>query len=287
MPAGPVRRPAVAGQFYAGSVAELTAQIEECFLGPLGPGVLPQCNPHGPREIVGLISPHAGYVFSGPTAAHAYLALARDGCPEVVVVIGLNHGRAGLFSGVQTVGGWQTPLGVVPIDSEVAEAIAAGLPGFTTDPRAFIGEHSLEVQLPFLQYIYEESLLFVPVMIAEQDWGTAQAVGRAVAQALAGRDAVIIASTDMTHYQPPAVARRQDALLIRRIEALDPQGLIAERDARRISMCGAGPVAAMLVAALELGATRVESLAYSTSGDVMPSDQVVGYYAAAVRRNGA
>jgi len=112
----------------------------------------------------------------------------------------------------------------------------------------------------------------------------ARAVGQAIAAALEGRDAVVIASTDMTHYQSPATARQQDALLIRRIEALDPEGLIAERDARRISMCGAGPVAATLVAAEALGATNVESLSYSTSGDVMPSDQVVGYYAAAIRR---
>lgn len=284
MPAGPVRRPAVAGQFYAGSLTELTAQIEECFRGPLGPGKLPVCDRHGPRRILGLICPHAGYVFSGPTAAHAYLALANDGCSEVCVIIGPNHGRGGFSSAVQTEGVWQTPLGQVPIAEEVGAAIAARLPHFDTDPRAMIGEHSLEVQLPFLQYVYEEALAFVPVMMAAQDLPAARAVGRAVAAALEGRDAVIIASTDMTHYQSPAIARQQDALLIRHIEALDPEGLIAERDARRISMCGAGPVAAMLLAAQALGATHVESLAYSTSGDVIPSDQVVGYYAAAVRR---
>lgn len=284
MPGGLVRKPAVAGQFYAGTLTELTAQIEECFLGPLGPGTLPECNMHGPREIVGLICPHAGYVFSGPTACHAYEALADDGCPDVVVIIGLNHGRGGFSSAVQTEGAWQTPLGLVPVEREIAAAIAARLPDFATDPRAMIGEHSLEVQLPFLQYIYEEALVFVPVMMADQGFPAARAVGQAVAAALEGLDAVVIASTDMTHYQSPATARQQDALLIRRIEALDPEGLLAERDRRRISMCGAGPVAAMLVAAEALGATNVESLAYSTSGDVMPSDQVVGYYAAAVRR---
>jgi len=284
MPAGPVRKPAVAGKFYAGSLSELTAQIEECFLGPLGPGTLPECDSRGPREIAGLVCPHAGYVFSGPTAAHAYLALADDGCPEVLVVIGLNHGRGGFVSAVQTEGAWQTPLGQVPIEGAIAAAIASALPDFETDPRALTGEHSLEVQLPFLQYIYEEALMFVPVMMAAQDFGAARTVGQAVAAALEGRDAVVIASTDMTHYQSPATARQQDALLIRRIEALDPEGLIAERDARRISMCGAGPVAATLVAAEALGATNVESLSYSTSGDVMPSDQVVGYYAAAIRR---
>ncbi|MGD9497385.1 MAG: AmmeMemoRadiSam system protein B [Armatimonadota bacterium] len=281
---GQVRKPAVAGQFYPASRTELTNQIEECFLGPLGPGDLPKPRQHGPREIVGIISPHAGYMFSGQTAAHGYLALARDGVPEVVVVVGLNHGRGGLLSAVQTEGGWMTPLGTVPIEEEVAEAIATSLPGFTTDPGAFFSEHSIEVQLPFLQYIFEEALVFVPVMMAAQDIASARAVGEAVAGALQDRDGVIVASTDMTHYEPASAARRKDSVLIQRIEAMDPEGLVAERDARHISMCGVGPVAAALTAAKALGATRVASLAYSTSGDVMPSDQVVGYYAAAIRR---
>ncbi len=281
---GPIRKPAVAGQFYPAARTALIAEIENCFMSDLGPGKLPEPKEHGPHEIVGLISPHAGYVFSGATAAHGYLALADDGVPEVVVVIGLNHGRAGLLSAVQTSGAWLTPLGEVPIDEDVAGKIAARLPRFVTDADAFILEHSIEVQLPFLQYVYEESLMFVPVMMAAQDIATAQEVGRAVAEALAGRTGVIVASTDMTHYEPAAAARRKDRILIERIEALDAEGLIAERDARNISMCGAGPVAAMIIAAKTLGATRVESLAYSTSGDVMPADQVVGYYAAAIRK---
>ncbi len=281
---GRIRKPAVAGQFYPASRTALTGQIEDCFLSDLGPGALPEIVDSGPREIVGLIAPHAGYVFSGATAAHGYLALAADGMPEVVVVIGLNHGRAGLISAVQTEGAWQTPLGDVPIEEDVAQAIAAGLPDFSTDPDAFVAEHSIEVQLPFLQYVYEESLLFVPVMMAAHDLASARAVGEAVFTALDGRNAVIIASTDMTHYEPAAVAHRKDAVLIARIEALDAEGLIAECAARRISMCGVGPVAATIIAAKAAGASSVRSLAYSTSGDVMPADEVVGYYCAAIRR---
>jgi len=281
---GRIRKPAVAGQFYPASRTALTAQIEDCFLGDLGPGALPDLADSGPREVAGLIAPHAGYVFSGATAAHGYLALARDGVPEVVVVIGLNHGRGGLLSAVQTEGAWQTPLGDVLIDEDVAGAIAAALPGFSTDPGAFIVEHSIEVQLPFLQYVYEESLLFVPVMMAAQDMASARTVGEAVFHALGGRNAVLIASTDMTHYESAGAAHRKDGVLIKRIEALDPEGLVRERDQRRITMCGVGPVAATIVAAKACGAARVQSLAYSTSGDVMPASEVVGYYCGVIRR---
>lgn len=279
-----VRLPVVAGQFYPAGELALAKQLEECFLHSLGPGHRPDVIPGGPREIVGLICPHAGYAFSGHTAAHAYAALAADGHPEVAVVVGLNHGRGGFASAVQTAGAWRTPLGDTAIATDIAEDIAEALPEFTTDPQAFLAEHSVEVQLPFLQFIYDEALLFVPVMMAEQDAASARSVGAAIAGALRGRNAVVIASTDMTHYEPAAVARRQDQLLIRRIEQLDPDGLIAERAARQVTMCGAGPVAATIFAAKELGATSAKSLAYSTSGDVMPSPEVVGYYAAVLQR---
>ncbi|MGI5820070.1 MAG: AmmeMemoRadiSam system protein B [Armatimonadota bacterium] len=279
-----VRKPAVAGQFYPASATELARQIEESFTHNLGPGQLPEVVESGARRIVGLVSPHAGYPFSGHTAAHAYDALAADGCPDVAVVVGLNHGRGGLVSAVQTSGAWRTPLGDLMIADDVATQIAAALPGFETSQEAFRAEHSLEVQLPFLQYLYEEALLFVPVMMAAQDIEAATAVGEAIASAVQKRDAVVIASTDMTHYESAAVARKQDRVLIGRIEALDAEGLIAERQSRQISMCGSGPVAAAIIAAKAMGATSVESLAYSTSGDVMPSQEVVGYYAAVMRR---
>jgi AmmeMemoRadiSam system protein B len=278
-----IRQPAVAGQFYEGTAERLVQQIEQCYLHELGPGRLPVVNEQGPREIVGLISPHAGYVYSGPTAAVGFSELADDGRPEVAVVIGVNHGHA-LGSAVQTAGAWRTPLGDLPIATEVAEAIAGALPSFATEARAFGGEHSLEVQLPFLQHLYDSRVRLVPIMLGGHGFRAAETVGRAVAEALQGRDAVIIASTDMTHYEPPQVAARQDALLIERIEAMDPEGLVRERDSRGISMCGAGPVAAALVACKLLGATAARKLAYSTSGDVLPSHSVVGYLSAKIVR---
>ena len=278
-----IRQPAVAGQFYPASGMSLAREIEAAFVHELGPGDLPEVHEHGARQILGLVSPHAGYPFSGHTAAHAYDALATDGHPDVAVVIGLNHGRGGSASAVQITGGWHTPLGDMLIAEDVAETIAEQLPDFETAREAFRGEHSIEVQLPFLQYLYEEALLFVPVMMARQEIDAAQAVGDAVAEALKGRDAVVIASTDMTHYASASEARRKDRVLMERIEELDAEGLISERQARNISMCGAGPVAATIIATRQLGAEAVERLAYSTSGDVMPSEEVVGYYAAAIR----
>ncbi len=279
-----IRMPVVAGQFYPAGTTELARQIEASFMHALGPGHLPEIVDSRSRECVGLISPHAGYAFSGHIAAHAYCALAEDGHPDVAVVVGLNHGRGGFASAVQTSGAWRTPLGLVTIAEDVAEDIAGALPSFETAPEAFRAEHSLEVQLPFLQYLYEEALLFVPVMMGAQDIESARAVGQAIAAAVEGRDAVVIASTDMTHYESAAVARKQDHVLIRRIEQLDAEGLIAEQAARHISMCGPGPVAATIIAAQAMGATTAKSLAYANSGDVMPAPEVVGYYAAALVR---
>jgi MEMO1 family protein len=279
-----IRKPAVAGQFYPASATDLARQIEESFRHDLGPGHLPEVVDSGPRRILGVISPHAGYAFSGHTAAHAYDALAADGHPDVAIVVGVNHGRGGLNAGVQTSGAWRTPLGDLMIAEDVAQKIAAALPEYHTSPEVFRAEHSLEVQLPFLQYLYEEALLLVPVMMSGQDYTAAKSVGEAIAEAAADRDTVVIASTDMTHYQSAAKARKQDQMLIRRIEALDPEGLITERAQRQISMCGAGPVAATMIATQQWGATEIDSLAYSNSGDVMPSQEVVGYYAAVIRK---
>ncbi len=279
-----IRPPAVAGQFYPEAAPALAREIEEAFTHELGPGDLPEIHENGPRNILGLICPHAGYPFSGHTAAHAYIRLADDGHPDVAIIIGVNHGRAGRASALQVSGGWRTPLGDLMIADDVAEEIAGALPGFETGVEAFRGEHSLEVQLPFLQYLYDEALLFVPVMMSAQDLETAREVGEAVASALEGRDAVVIASTDMTHYEAAETARRNDLILMKRIEELDAEGLITERQQRDISMCGSGPVAATIIATRALGASSVQRLAYSNSGDVMPSTEIVGYYAAAIMK---
>ncbi len=282
---GPIRRPAVAGMFYSGTREGLLRQLEACYLHELGPGALPKVNPSGPRRVIGLVSPHAGYMYSGPTAARGYYLLAQDGFPTTAIIIGPSHHMPALApAAIQTAGGWATPLGVSPIDSELAEAIAAGWPEFAVGERYFTGEHSLEVQLPFLQHLYGTELRIVPILMIDQHADVARAVGRAMAEAAASRDCVIVASTDLSHYVPPDRARRLDQALIDRILALDPDGLVELALQPHNSMCGYGAVAAMLHAAIALGAKAAHVLGYSHSGMIEPMGQVVGYVSIAVQR---
>ncbi|NLO73568.1 MAG: AmmeMemoRadiSam system protein B [candidate division WS1 bacterium] len=282
---GPIRQPVVAGQFYAGTETELLQEIEAAYLSDRGPGRLPKVDPDGPRQILGLICPHAGYVYSGAVAATAYLALAADGVPEVVVIIGPSHRLGGFWAGIQSAGAWHTPLGEAQIDAEVARDLLALLPELVDDVRVFSYEHSLEVQVPLLQHLYGERLRIVPLLMVESGAPDARRLGEALAQVLTERNAVIVASTDMTHQRPAETARGQDLALAEYIRNLDAEGLLQERARRNISMCGYGPTAAMLIAAQQLGATGAEILAYHHSGEVAPMPEVVGYLAAEVVRS--
>lgn len=282
-----VRTPAVAGMFYEATREALARQIEACYRDPRGPGAIPEVNDAGPRELVGLVCPHAGYMYSGPTTAKAMARLAADGRPDVFVIIGPNHGRGSFVSAIQTAGQWRTPLGDSPVEGRIAERIADACPDLRPGAEGFLGEHSLEVEVPFLQHLYGADIRIVPIMMLDQGSGAAQAVGRAVAGAVEGENAVIIASTDMTHFESAETARRQDRVLIERMEALDPEGLLRERERRQISMCGYGPVAAMLVAAIELGATGARMIDYTDSGAVGSRAEVVAYLALEVVRQAA
>jgi len=277
-----VRMPVVAGQFYEGTAEGLRRQIEECYLGRLGPGELPQVREDGPRRIVGLVAPHAGYMYSGGTAAYAYGHLAEDGVPETVVIIGPSHAMPPYApAAIQSRGAWLTPLGESPIDAEIASAITSAWPDIVDGMRYFSAEHSLEVQLPFLQYLYGESLKIVPIMIMDSTKETARRLGQVLGQVLQGRNAVIVASTDLSHDFPREQAERADKELIGRMLDWDPDGLVELGP--RLRMCGYAPVAAMLHAAKALGATEAKMLAYSHSGMIV-GFRVVGYVAVSVER---
>jgi AmmeMemoRadiSam system protein B len=284
MGANDVRRPAVAGMFYEAGRDALTQEIEACYAPPRGPGAIPAVNEDGPRQILGVVSPHAGYVYSGPAAAHAMAALAVDGRPDVFVILGPNHGRGRYVNAIQTRGAWLTPLGEAPVAEDLAAEIHDLCPGLADGVSNFLGEHSIEVQIPFLQHLYGAQVPIVPIMLLDQSMESAHALGTALGRVLAGRNVVIVASTDMTHFEAPDSARRQDEILIGRMEALDPEGLLRERERRGITMCGYGPVAAMLTAAKALGATRAQHLCYTNSGEVGPRDEVVAYLSLAVWR---
>jgi hypothetical protein len=263
-----VRYPAVAGQFYAGKEASLRREVEACFTSPIGPGHLPTLR-SGARKIVGAVVPHAGLVYSGPVAAHVYAALAEDGFPDTFVIIGPNHN--GIGAGVATtLEDFETPFGVVSIDQDIASKLKGVV---ENDPVSHRFEHSIEVQLPFLQYI-KRDIKIVPISMGFQDYETAVETDKTVRKAIAGHDVCIIASTDFSHYIPPEKARQLDTKVIERILALDPKGMYDTVAANDVSMCGYGPVMTML---LSCEGKEAKLLKYANSGDVHPMDTVVGY----------
>lgn len=266
-----VRRPVVAGSFYPGSRDRLRAQIEA-----LWPRVTRQ------QPAIGAVVPHAGYIYSGRAAAAVYAQLQF---PDSVVILGPNHSGQGARAAIMTAGQWETPLGSVPLDTELGQAILANAAGMREDPLGHLREHSIEVQLPFLQY-FERPFQFVPICLLGHDFGLCQEVGWAIAKAVigTGRRVLILASTDMSHYVSRAEASQKDRKALDAVLALDPAGLHRVVREEGISMCGFHPTTAMLIAAKALGATRAELAVYTDSGEVTRTfDQVVGYAGLIIR----
>ncbi|MEM0359188.1 MAG: AmmeMemoRadiSam system protein B [Candidatus Hadarchaeales archaeon] len=276
-----IRSPAVAGTFYEGERDSLLSQIEWCYTHPHGPGKLP--SPQKKEgKILGLVSPHAGYMYSGPVAAHGYYFLASFQ-PETVVILGPNHTGMGSGVSLSPHRAWRTPLGEVEVDRTLSRSLAEECGMADLDELAHRYEHSIEVQLPFLQHLFGSSFKLVAICMMFQDEKTSEEVGGALAKVLKNKKAVIIASTDFTHYEPQERARKKDEKALKRIVALDWKGLLRTVEEEDISMCGYGPVAAMLRACLELGAKEGKLLKYATSGDTAgPMLEVVGYGSLAV-----
>jgi len=279
-----IRRPVQAGSFYARTAESLKEQIAECFHHKLGPGKTPTVR-KGPRSIIGLVCPHAGYMYSGPVAAHSYYHLAIDGQPDTVVILGPNHTGGGSGLAAATEGVWRTPLGDAQIDEATAHDILRKSEIIDADDSAHMHEHSIEVQLPFLQYLYGAAFKFVPISFLMQDLTSCCEVGQAVGDALEGKNAVIIASTDMTHYAPHERASEQDRKALSALEHLDEETFYSTVENYRITACGYGPVVALVTAAKTLGAQHGQLLCYKTSGDVTGDySAVVGYASVAITR---
>lgn len=273
-----MRHPAYAGTFYEGTAQSLKRQITECFTHELGPKTLPKVADSKLKQVVGLISPHAGYMFSGPVAAHGYYSLALDGRPDLVVIFGPNHTGIGSALAVMREGAWRTPLGDVEIDRAAADAIVTESNIIDVDDGAHAREHSIEVQLPWLQYLYGSSFKFVPICFLMQDLQSSREVGMAVAKALRDKNALVIASSDMTHYEPQKLAEKKDKAVIEEATKLDAEKLYSTVEALQVSMCGYGPAIAAITAAKELGAKKGSLLCYKTSGDIVGDySAVVGY----------
>jgi AmmeMemoRadiSam system protein B len=276
-----VRKPAVAGTFYAATRDGVIDQLEWCYQHRLGPGGLPEVVEGGPRNIVGLVAPHAGYMASGPVAAHAYYALAKDGVVDTAVIIGPNHTGYGTAVSVWASGSWTTPLGNARVDEESARRLLGGI--VRADESAHIYEHSVEVQGPWLQHLYGDRIRIVPVAMLAQDPASAEELGEALA-GLSG-NVVFIASTDLTHYEPQDSAAKKDTSVIDAIRSLDGSEMYRRLGEQACSMCGYGPVAAVVHAAKRRGVAEAELLAYATSGDVIGDySRVVGYASVVLRR---
>jgi len=271
-----VRRPAVAGSFYPGDPEGLRAAIGESYTHPLGPGSPPPAAEER-RGVMACVCPHAGYVYSGPVAAHSYLWASALRRPELVVVVGPNH--YGLGSGISTFreGEWATPLGNLSVDGEAARRIVELTGIVDYDPESQRREHSLEVQLPFLQEIYRDFKI-LPICLSFQDIETARELGRGLSTLLRGRDAILVASSDLTHYEPAAVAREKDTALLEPVLRLDVEAFYQVLEERGVTACGYGAIATVMEASRLLGFKRGELHKYASSGDTTgDNDAVVGY----------
>ncbi len=259
-----VRQACVAGIFYPGSQKALARELETLIVSP-----------GNRKKVLGLIAPHAGYVYSGGCAGKGFGAIQ---IPDSVVIIGLNHRGYGPPLVIDGHDYWETPLGECPVDRELRQKIAGHSDLFTVDHRTGIEEHSLEVQVPFIQMINPGARI-LPVIVSSMDLAQLLTAGQVIAECLKGRDDVLmVASTDMSHYIDAETAAFEDQKAIDRILHLDPEGLFKTVRTEQISMCGVSPTVIMLKAAVENGAGYAEVVEYThsgkTSGDYR---QVVAY----------
>jgi AmmeMemoRadiSam system protein B len=259
------RNPVVAGQFYPASASELKRMLK---------GMVAEKAKR--QEVIGLISPHAGYIYSGAVAG---AVISRIKFKDTFIIMGPNHTGSGKPFSIMTQGRWKTPLGEVEVDSALGKRILASSRYLEEDYSAHLGEHSIEVQLPFLQY-FNTDFKLVPIMLAYAGGAIYKEIGKAIAKGIkeSGRKAVIIASSDMTHYESQASAQRKDTQAIEAVLKLDEDELLKRVEEFDISMCGYAPAVSLIVAAKELGAKGAELVKYQTSGDTTGDySSVVGY----------
>ena len=273
-----VRKPYVANAFYAGTKTNLTQQIRDCFTHNFGPGQVPDVRENGPRKVLGIVSPHAGYMYSGPVAANGFAKLAEDGIPEVFIILGPNHTGQGSGVSILTDGAWETPIGTSKIQTELAERIQKSNGILDIDEASHAYEHSIEVQLPFIQFLYGDSMKFIPICMMMQDLRTSREIAKSIVDQCQGKDYVIIASSDFTHYEPQDVANKKDKAAIDAILNLDDEALNNLGESNRVTMCGYGPITTLIAAAKLMTGIKPELLTHKTSGDITgDKSAVVGY----------
>jgi MEMO1 family protein len=259
-----IRKARVAGQFYPEEQKELLGAVKRFLTGRVE------------EKAIAIIAPHAGYVYSGGVAGAVYSAVT---VPDAVVLIGPNHTGLGKMASIMTEGQWETPLGNVTINRALASAIRGSTGLFSEDATAHLMEHSLEVQLPFI-HCRNKSASFVPITVMHGDFKECEEMGKGIASAITayGKEVLIVASSDMNHYESDKITREKDRVAIDKALNLDAKGLLQVATSKGITMCGVIPAAISIVAAKILGAKEAQLVKYATSGDTSGDyEQVVGY----------
>jgi len=267
-----IREPVVAGAFYPGSASALEDSLTRLFGEPVTASEDALASP------VGLIAPHAGYVYSGPTAAAGYRWLATLGRPAWALILGANHTGMGRPISLAQEGTWRTPLGEIRIATELAGRLVEA--GLEVSESAFLREHSIEVQLPFLQFLYGEGLPFVSICVMTPSLPELTRAGEAIVGAIRDEPGVVIVSSDFTHYEPHEVAQQLDHKAIEQILSLDVEGFYQRLVGEHLSICGGGAIVVLMSIAETLGWNQTRLLSYATSGDVGGDRSAVVGYAA-------
>jgi len=270
-----IRTPAVSGTFYPDDQKELKSLIHNCFTHPIGPGKMPPTG--SDQKIYGVICPHAGFVYSGPVACHSFYSISSS-TSKLAIITGPNHYGIGQSIASMIDASWKTPLGLMEVDSESALELRNGLDILELDSFSHSKEHSIEVQVPMLQETFSHEMKILPVSLINQEQKTAVKVGSAIAKIAQKKDALLIGSSDFTHYEENEFAHRQDLALIDPILKLDVDEFYKILKERHVTACGFGAIASTMIACKELGATEGKLLKYATSGDVSgDKSSVVGY----------
>ena len=270
-----IRTPAVSGTFYPENEKKLKNLIHDCFMHPIGPGKTSPTD--SDEKIYGVICPHAGFVYSGPVACHSFYSLSASSS-KLAIIVGPNHYGIGQNTASMIDVSWKTPLGLVEVDSDSVLELREHLDILEIDSFSHSKEHSIEVQIPILQEVFSDEMKILPISLINQEQKTATLVGSAIAKIAQEKDALLIGSSDFTHYEENEFAHRQDLALIDPILKLDIDEFYKILHERKVTACGFGAIASIMTACKELGATQGKLLKYATSGDISgDKSSVVGY----------
>lgn len=267
------RKPAVAGRFYEGNAAELRQELSK---------FVKRIPDEEKKNILGAVTPHAGYLYSGHVAGELY---SRIQIPGRIIILSPNHTGYGARISIFPDGYWETPLGSVEIDSELSSLIQSKYELVERDTEAHLLEHSIEVQLPFLQYL-NDYFKMVPITLMHLSYEGCENLSNVISDSIreSGEDVLVLASSDLNHYENQSVTEKKDMMVMEKVLSLDPKGLLDVTSKQNISMCGVIPTTVMLLTCLKLGAHGAELLKHASSGDVNGDyDRVVGYAAIWVR----